>query len=339
MIVPLLILTAAILLLIYVWKRDPGSPLIAVLLGLILVMIVLLASHEVSGSEWSFRHVSYWLIAIFAGLPILGLIGSMGFWFSKRETSTLREVRPIGVGVLSLAIYLVVSIVFTQKFVHVDLIGVGLGVLGVVTVVGGYLLVMSFGYGLHALLFVLAKRPVDPDFIIVNGTRLEDGELTPLLESRLDTAIALYNKGGGRATIIPSGGWTSDDVVSEADAMVQYLLARAIPGEQIVPEDQPISTRENLENSRLIIQMRSGSAPATVAYVTSNFHVYRTGLIARSIGLEAHGVGSTTPGHQMPASILHELTALFWMHKYWHALPILAATVFYQVAVLPSERY
>src|SRR5690606_26197912 len=136
------ILTAAILLLICIWKRDPGSPMIAVLLGLILVMIVLIVSNVVSGSGWSFRHVFYWLIAIFAGLPMIGLIGSTGFLFMKRDTSTLSEVRPIGVGVLILAIYLGASIVFTRTFVHMELTGVGLGFLGVLTVVGGYLLVM-----------------------------------------------------------------------------------------------------------------------------------------------------------------------------------------------------
>lgn len=336
MTVIVLMLLILIAMLVYAIRRDVAAPWIAVILGALPVLLCLIVADA---AGWSFRATGFLVIGILAGLPMLVVIGSIACFAIKRGGDAPTEIRPLGVTLLILTGAVIVSCVFVQQFEHIELLSVGFGFLGVLSLVSGYLLAMGFGFGLHALLLTLAKKQFDPDFIIVNGGRLQDGRLHPQLIARLDTAIALYNKGGGRATIIPSGGWTSDDVVSEADAMVEYLLARAIPGEQIVPEDQSTTTRENLENSKLIIQLRSRSAPATVAYVTSNYHVYRTGLIARSVGIEAYGVASMTPWHQLPAAVVREVAALFWMHKYWHALPILAATLYYQVGVLPSERY
>lgn len=327
------------------WRRDPRSPQIAALLAVFIAIVFLLAIGQIPGSDFEVSVAAQWFVGVFVGIPIILLAGSMAIVLLPRDGDSSHEndvgqrLLPLAATIGILAFYGAITLYFASKWIELALVSVGLGLLGVIAIVGAYLILMACGYLLHAMLYTLASTGNDPDFISVNGGRLIDGDITTLLKSRLDRAIELYNQGGGRATILPSGGWTGDDTRSEADAMTEYLLAHAIPADQIVPEDQSTTTRENLENCRHIIELRSGLASPNVVFVTSNYHVYRTALIARSAGINCHGVGSGTPLHLLPEAILREIAALFWMHKLWHSIPILAITLYYQVAVLPSERY
>lgn len=341
----ILALIAVTVLIVILWKRDPRLPQIAVLLAVILALIFLLTLGERPGRDFDVHSTAKWFVSVFVGIPIILFATSIVFLLLRQgrgtneSDKTGNRLLPLLASTGILASYGCTTLYFASRWTELDLLSVGLGLLGVVAIVGAYLLLMTYGYVLHALLYAMSPKPVDPDFIIVNGEPLWDGEITPLLKSRLDRAFEVYNCGGGRATILPSGGWASGDVRSESDAMVEYLLGKMVPADQIVPEDQSTTTQESLEHSHNIIEMRSSSDSLDVLFVTSSYHLYRTALIARSLGIRASGVGTSVPLHLLPGSILREITALFWMHKLWHSIPILVVTGYYQVFVLPTKRY
>ena len=70
--------------------------------------------------------------------------------------------------------------------------------------------------------------------------------------------------------VVVSGGKGSNEPVSEAQGMFDYLVAKGIAPERIVMEDKSTNTKENLEFSQKLIP-----EAASVGIVTNNFHVYR----------------------------------------------------------------
>lgn len=148
------------------------------------------------------------------------------------------------------------------------------------------------------------------DYVIIHGCGLADGErLTKLLSDRVDRAIQIYNKCKIKPTIIPSGGQGGDEKLSEAQAMENYLLSHGIPAESIVLEDGSATTRENLANSKRIID--AGERGKRTALVSSNYHVYRCLRLAREVGLKCTGIGSHVALYYWPSALIREFIAVF----------------------------
>lgn len=72
--------------------------------------------------------------------------------------------------------------------------------------------------------------------------------------------------------------------------MKRYLLEQGIPEEQIMPETSSANTLENMKFSKALISDSS----AKVAFSTTNYHVFRSGIFANQAGLKAEGMGSKT---------------------------------------------
>ena len=83
--------------------------------------------------------------------------------------------------------------------------------------------------------FIASKHtPKDiKDYIIILGCKIkEDGTLLPLLKSRVDRTIEFANKQrqntGKNIIFVPSGGKGNDEIISEAEAMKNYLIEQGI---------------------------------------------------------------------------------------------------------------
>ena len=170
-----------------------------------------------------------------------------------------------------------------------------------------------------------AKRTPAPDkdYIIIHGCQIKaDGGLTPLLKGRADSALALARRQEeqtGKAPIfVPSGAKGADECISEAEAIRRYLLESGVPEERILPEDQSATTEENLRNSAAIIRAHSGRDDAKVAFSTTNYHVFRAGILAEQQGLHAEGVGSPTRTYFWINAFVREFIATIWSERRWH---------------------
>lgn len=58
---------------------------------------------------------------------------------------------------------------------------------------------------------------------------------------------------------------------------------------RIYTEEKATNTKENFENSKVIIDEVFGNN-ARIVFVTTNFHVYRAGQVARAQGVNAVGI-------------------------------------------------
>ena len=128
----------------------------------------------------------------------------------------------------------------------------------------------------------------------------------------MDRAIAFWNaqrKASGKdAILVPSGGQGADEPIPEAEAMRRYLVAQGIPEDRIVTEDQSRNTYQNMDYSRKLIERRKPGAK--VVYVTTNYHVFRSGVWANLAGLPAEGAGSRTKGWYWPNAFMRECAGL-----------------------------
>lgn len=151
-------------------------------------------------------------------------------------------------------------------------------VAGVILVVCGVLMVSA------------QKNPgkVEADALIVLGAAVHGDKVTWVLENRLNTAIDYLERHPGAICVV-SGGQGAGETVTEASAMKNYMLACGIAPERVYLEERATDTIENFRYSKAIIDEACGKG-ASIAFVTTNFHVYRAGRVAARQGVEAAGI-------------------------------------------------
>lgn len=155
---------------------------------------------------------------------------------------------------------------------------------------------------------------MDKDYIIILGCAIrKDGSLFPLIRGRVDRAIAFWKaqelKTGKKAVFVPSGGQGSDEIMAEGEAMKRYLLEQGIPEECILAETKSVTTLENMRFSRELIEKINPSAK--IAFSTTNYHVMRSGILAKQAGLNAEGMGAATKWYFWPNALLREVAGMF----------------------------
>ena len=221
-------------------------------------------------------------------------------------------------------------------------------VLGLFTLEG-----LWFSFTFMALLFYswvyrLLPRRRQYDYIIIHGAGLDGPRPTPLLAGRIDKALELWNKQHQHGKFVVSGGQGADEIVSEAQAMRDYLLEKGVPADAILMEDKSTTTWENLKNSLAIINADratdvgatsaaavasrdvttaasdastsdasgtvTSSGDFTTAVVTSDFHVFRCAEYAHNLGIKADGIGSHTKGWYWPTAFIREFIAITKAH-------------------------
>ncbi len=155
--------------------------------------------------------------------------------------------------------------------------------------------------------------PVRGATVIVLGAGLKDGKhLSLILESRLKKTLELARRDPS-LHIIVSGGRGSDEQLSEAAAMQQYLLAHGVSSAKIQLENRSTTTQENLQFTRQLL-LQQGPLPQSLVLLTSDFHLYRAKQIALRQGLVVTGIRAQTPPWVLINYAIREYFALL---KFW----------------------
>ena len=181
-----------------------------------------------------------------------------------------------------------------------------------------YLIVIGLAFVIGMTGFLMYQGSVDEvtyeeDALIVLGAAVQGDRVSSILAARLNEA-ADYAAQNEEAVIIVSGGQGPQENLTEAAAMEKYLMAKGIPQERIIKEEQATSTYENFKFSKEILDSKFGEE-YTCAYVTNEFHCYRAGKIAEQAGLSANGVSVKTEWWKLPVNYMRESLAVvkFWI--------------------------
>jgi uncharacterized SAM-binding protein YcdF (DUF218 family) len=294
--------------------RDRRSFANAVLLGLALALLALGTAERLARTHDAVSRLV--LLAVFALVAVVPFFVA-AYLVVNGVTMVRREsLRPANL--LSLLVGLGILTVIGFRLAT-PLTGSGELVLSatIVMLLFAYVSFQCVSFVLYAFLYGRLAVPRHADFVVVLGSGLLDGgRVPPLLASRLDRAQAVYRAlvaRGSDPVLIVSGGKGSDEQVPEADAMAGYLAARGFPADRIEREDRSASTEENLAYSQAITDwLRPG---ATCVIVTSSYHVFRTAMIARRLGLRGQVTGARTAGYYWPSATLREFAAVFLRYK------------------------
>ncbi len=293
----------------------------AVFLGLALALAALGLADRLADMPGRPGHLLLLGLLLLVGLgPFLVacyLVGN-GITMARRERLRPANLLPLLAGAYILAVIGLNLAADQTRSLKLGLLAT------VITLVFGYVSFLLISYVVYAWLYGRVAGLVSrADYVIVLGAGLgKRGQVTPLLASRLDRGRDVWTAltaRGGRPVLIVSGGQGSDEQVPEAQAMAAYLIERGFPADRLLREDRSSTTEENLAFSKAIMDAArpadSGSKRARCMIVTSNYHVFRTAIIARKTGIRGQVTGSRTAGYFWPSAMLREFAAVFL--RYW----------------------
>jgi len=143
------------------------------------------------------------------------------------------------------------------------------------------------------------------------------GEPTPILTDRLEVAVDLYKL--GKVDKLLLSGDHGQIEYDEVNAMLEYVLARGVPEEDVFTDHAGFDTYDTMYRARDVFLVE------TAIVVTQGFHLSRAVYTARTLGLDAVGVDSALRTYKHPVrnqlrEILARVKAVMDLHV-THATP------------------
>ena len=198
----------------------------------------------------------------FSALVCCAVIGIIGFY---EVTRMLLKKYPKGMRILRR--------VFTLCLV------IGLLIVGITE---GFIIEASFGD---------PKEQVQ--YMVVLGAKVRNDGPSVSLWDRI-YAAADYLEAHPDTIAVVSGGQGPDEPMTEAKAMKDKLVALGIPESRIWLEEEATSTWENLTFTLNLIEEKTGERPGKLGILSSEYHLFRAGLLAKEAGVEAVGIPART---------------------------------------------
>lgn len=129
------------------------------------------------------------------------------------------------------------------------------------------------------------KTAEEPEYLLILGNTVHGEEPSEILKTRIKAA-AEYLNAHPSVTAIPCGGIVQkDQTKAEAEVIAERLIEAGISPERIIKEDQSQTTRANFRNAKKIIEEQTGGKEAKIGILSSECHLLRASLIAKSIGV------------------------------------------------------
>ncbi|MBQ2687383.1 MAG: YdcF family protein [Clostridia bacterium] len=126
-------------------------------------------------------------------------------------------------------------------------------------------------------------KNVDCILVLGCGVR-DDGTPSDMLRDRLERSIELYFSGVA-PKLLMSGDHGRVEY-DEVNIMKQYAIDKGVPSEDVFMDHAGFSTYESIYRAKEIF------CADNIVIVTQEYHLYRALYLAKSFGLEAHGVSS-----------------------------------------------
>ena len=147
--------------------------------------------------------------------------------------------------------------------------------------------------GTVGLILAAGARPVirEADAILVLGAAQYNGRPSPVLQARLDHAIALY-KQRLAPKIVFTGGVGVGDTLSEGEVARRYALRNGVPESAIMVERRGVTSAQSITAAAALLR---DSGLTTVLVVSDSYHMLRADLLARRAGLTPYRAPAHTP--------------------------------------------
>jgi len=138
--------------------------------------------------------------------------------------------------------------------------------------------------------------------IVFGASVYSSGELSPMLEDRVKTALALYQEHKVDRILVSGDNRTLS--YNEPKAMQEYLLSHTVAPRDVIVDYAGRSTYDTCLRAREIFGLRRA------VLVTQAFHLSRALYLANELGLDAVGViGDQQPYGSLDYQVLREVGA------------------------------
>lgn len=139
---------------------------------------------------------------------------------------------------------------------------------------------------LECVVLCNAHSDVDgqPGAMVILGAQLQEQGPSLFLQRRLEAALD-YLKDHPDVLVVVSGGQGKDEPDTEANGMEQFLRDRGFTG-TILKEDRSHNTKENLQNSKVMLAQAGYDVADGVILVSNDFHLARCKLLGDRFGYE-----------------------------------------------------
>ena len=131
------------------------------------------------------------------------------------------------------------------------------------------------------------------DIAIVLGNRVDpDSSLSPVLKGRVDRALRLYQEGMVPRIMVSGGQGKAEGMggVPEGMAMKRYLVARGVPANRIIEDNNGENTYLTAKD---FLPVADSLGIHSAIAVSSFYHLTRTKYIIRHLGFgNVHSVAS-----------------------------------------------
>ena len=145
----------------------------------------------------------------------------------------------------------------------------------------------------HIIQASFGTPEAEAEYLVVLGAKVRDDGPSVSLWDRINAA-ADYLKAHEDTIAIVSGGQGEDEPITEAQCMHDELVKLGIDESRIWMEDNATSTDENMRFSLDLIEEKTGTRPKKLAILSSEYHLYRSSLMAKKLGIEFVGVPAKT---------------------------------------------
>ncbi|WP_242142859.1 MULTISPECIES: YdcF family protein [unclassified Bacillus cereus group] len=154
-------------------------------------------------------------------------------------------------------------------------------------------------------MYEVARQKVSNEvpYILILGAKLFGDKPSRSLQNRLDVALKYLNENPKTKAIV-SGGQGEDEDIPEAHSMRNYLVEHGINANRILMEDRSTSTYENLKFSKDLFYITH------VIVVSNTYHLYRTKIIAKRLGIKMEALAASTPARSKNKAYVREYIAI-----------------------------
>ena len=136
---------------------------------------------------------------------------------------------------------------------------------------------------------------------------------------------------------VASGGKGEDESISEAEAMKKYLLNNSINEKNIIVEDKSINTFQNMKFSKEKIDRINKDGK--IIFSTTNYHVFRSGVIANNEGIDCEGMGSKTKWYFYTNALIREFIANLFSQRERHIGMLIMINISIFILVFLGYKY
>ena len=133
----------------------------------------------------------------------------------------------------------------------------------------------------------------DVEYMVVLGAKVNADGPSVSLWDRICGAYEYLEEHPDVIAVV-SGGQGTDEPITEAECMYRELVSLGIDPKRILREEEATSTWENFKFSLDLIEEKTGTRPAKLGVLSSEYHLFRASLFAKACNVEFVGIPAKT---------------------------------------------